>query len=67
MVDFEGVFYIGGAVLYAARVPERFTHVEDDEHTLLNNPLSGTSRHFWSFTSNLHVMVVIAAFVIGKD
>lgn len=62
----EGVFYIGGAVLYAARVPERFTHVEDDEHTLLNNPLSGTFDIFGHSHQIFHVMVVIAAFCHWK-
>lgn len=55
----EGVFYILGAVLYALRIPERFTHKEHDGQPLLDKPgpfdLVGHSHQIF------HVFVVIAA------
>lgn len=58
----EGFFYISGAALYAARVPERFTHIEEDEVSLLNNPISGMFD-IWGHSHQIfHVFVVIAAF-----
>lgn len=62
----EGVFYITGAVLYAMRVPERFTHVEQDEASLLNNPLAGRFD-IWGHSHQIfHVFVVIAAYCHWK-
>lgn len=62
----EGFFYIFGAVLYAARIPERFTHVEEDEVSLLNNPLTGRFD-IWGHSHQIfHVFVVIAAFCHWK-
>ncbi|KAK6454043.1 hemolysin-III related-domain-containing protein [Scheffersomyces xylosifermentans] len=62
----EAAFYIGGAVLYAMRIPERFTHKEVDEseegHSLLTNPTAGTFDIFGHSHQIFHVMVVIAAF-----
>lgn len=37
----EGFSYIFGAVIYALRVPERWTHIEEDKATLEENPKSG--------------------------
>jgi adiponectin receptor len=58
----EGVFYIGGAVLYAARFPERLTHVDEDEQTLLENPTVGKFDIIGHSHQIFHVLVVVAAF-----
>lgn len=58
----EGVSYISGAVLYAMRVPERFTHVEEDETSLLDKPLSGRFDIFGHSHQIFHVMVLVGAF-----
>lgn len=58
----EGIFYISGAVLYAIRVPERFTHVEEDETSLLLGPHVG-KFDIWGHSHQIfHVFVVIAAY-----
>ncbi|EMG47761.1 hypothetical protein G210_1787 [Candida maltosa Xu316] len=62
----EGVFYILGAVLYAARVPERFSHIDEDEQSLLENPQSGKFDIFGHSHQIFHIMVVIAAFCHWK-
>lgn len=54
----EGVFYITGAVLYAARFPERLTHKDENE-----------VGHFdiWGHSHQIfHVLVVIAAWCHWK-
>ncbi|EGV63254.1 hypothetical protein CANTEDRAFT_106689 [Yamadazyma tenuis ATCC 10573] len=62
----EGVLYISGAVLYAMRVPERFSHVEQDQASLLNNPMVG-KFDIWGHSHQIfHVLVVIAAFCHWK-
>lgn len=58
----EGVFYILGAVLYAARFPERLTHIEEDEHLLLLNPQAGKFDIIGHSHQIFHVFVVIAAY-----
>ncbi|CAH6721543.1 ADIPOR-like receptor Izh2p [[Candida] jaroonii] len=59
----EGVFYIFGAVLYAMRVPERFTHIEDD--ALLGQTVG--KFDIWGHSHQIfHVFVVIAAFCHWK-
>lgn len=58
----EGALYIGGAVLYAMRIPERFTHVDEDEQTLLNKPHVGRFDIFGHSHQLFHIMVVIAAY-----
>lgn len=58
----EGFFYISGAVLYAMRVPERFTHVDVDHQTLLQKPVVGTFDIFGHSHQIFHFFVVIAAF-----
>ncbi|ODV80938.1 HlyIII-domain-containing protein [Suhomyces tanzawaensis NRRL Y-17324] len=62
----EGFFYIFGAVLYAARIPERFSHTEEDEQSLLNNPSAGRWDIFGASHQIFHVMVVIAAYCHWK-
>ncbi|KAI5954805.1 hypothetical protein KGF57_003829 [Candida theae] len=59
----EGVFYISGAVLYAARFPERLTYVEEaDEHSSLLDPKTG-KFDIWGHSHQIfHVFVVIAAY-----
>lgn len=61
----EGFFYILGACLYAARIPERFTHVEDNcvgqnRYAKGMFDLVGHSHQIF------HIMVVIAAFCHWK-
>ncbi|CUM65796.1 uncharacterized protein PRCAT00003444001 [Priceomyces carsonii] len=58
----EGFLYILGAVLYAMRVPERFTHLETDETSLLNNSRSAKFDIFGHSHQIFHVMVVLAAY-----
>lgn len=68
----EGVFYIFGAVLYAMRIPERFTHVEEklqaeqdereENHGLFEKKLAGTFDIFGHSHQIFHVMVVVAAY-----
>ncbi|KAK6463302.1 putative hemolysis-ralated integral membrane protein [Scheffersomyces coipomensis] len=58
----EGVFYISGAVLYAMRVPERFTHIEQDETSLLENAAVGKFDIVGHSHQIFHVFVVIAAY-----
>ncbi|KAG2735067.1 hypothetical protein G9P44_001281 [Scheffersomyces stipitis] len=60
----EGLFYIGGAVLYALRVPERFTHTEEHEtfHLVSGEPLPGRFDLIGHSHQIFHIMVVIAAF-----
>ncbi|KAK6198803.1 Izh2 protein [Scheffersomyces amazonensis] len=58
----EGIFYIAGAVLYAMRVPERFTHVDEDATSLLNGPQAGRFDLIGHSHQIFHVFVVIAAF-----
>lgn len=58
----EGISYISGAVLYAMRVPERFTHVDEDETSLLDKPLSGKFDIFGHSHQIFHVMVLVGAF-----
>ncbi|KAI5955830.1 hypothetical protein KGF54_001332 [Candida jiufengensis] len=62
----EGFFYILGAVLYAMRFPESMTHIEEDEQSLLDNPLSGKFDIFGHSHQIFHVFVVIAAFCHWK-
>lgn len=62
----EGFFYILGAVLYAMRVPERFTHLDQDETSLLQKPHIG-KFDIWGHSHQIfHVFVVIAAFCHWK-
>jgi len=58
----EGVFYIFGAVLYALRIPERFTHIEQDESTMKRTPAVGMFDIFGHAHQIFHVFVVIAAY-----
>lgn len=58
----EGVFYISGAVMYAARFPERLTHKDEDEQSLLNNPTPGKFDIFGHSHQIFHCLVVVAAF-----
>ncbi|CAI5757920.1 unnamed protein product [Candida verbasci] len=58
----EGVFYISGALLYAMRVPERFTHIDESEEELLNDPKAGMFDIFGHSHQIFHVFVVIAAY-----
>ncbi|RLV84847.1 ADIPOR-like receptor IZH1 [Meyerozyma sp. JA9] len=58
----EGFFYIFGAVMYAMRVPERFTHVEVDEETYKKSPTAGKLDIVGNSHQILHVCVVIAAY-----
>ncbi|KAI5966288.1 uncharacterized protein KGF55_000597 [Candida pseudojiufengensis] len=62
----EGFFYILGAVLYAIRFPERTTHVEEDEQSLLDNPVAGKFDIFGHSHQIFHIFVVIAAFCHWK-
>ncbi|CAN3375425.1 hypothetical protein DIURU_002380 [Diutina rugosa] len=55
----EGAFYIAGALLYAGRIPERFTHT-DDPHVKGKFDIWGHSHQIF------HVMVVIAAWCHWK-
>lgn len=55
----EGVFYITGAVLYAMRVPERFTH-KDHQHHIGTFDIWGHSHQIF------HVFVVVAAYCHWK-
>jgi len=57
----EGIFYIVGAVLYALRIPERFSHIDEDQQSLLSKPLAGKYDIFGHAHQIFHVMVVIAA------
>lgn len=58
----EGAFYIGGALLYAMRVPERFTHRHQTEEQLATLPSAG-KFDIWGHSHQIfHVMVVIAAY-----
>lgn len=63
----EGVFYIVGAVLYALRIPERFSHVEQDQQSLLSKPLPGKYDIFGHAHQIFHFMVVIAAWCHWKS
>lgn len=60
-VILEGFFYILGAVLYAARFPERLFHTEDT-HDLTNRPISGKFDIFGNSHQIFHVLVVVAAY-----
>lgn len=62
----EGISYISGAVLYAMRVPERFTHKDEDQTSLLRNPSSGKFDIFGHSHQIFHIMVVIGAFCHWK-
>lgn len=57
----EGLFYIVGACLYAARIPERFTHVNDTCDNKAGHQY-GTFDIFGHAHQIFHVMVVIAAY-----
>lgn len=58
----EGLFYIGGAALYAMRIPERFSHVHQDQQSLLRKPATGRFDIFGHSHQIFHVMVVIASY-----
>lgn len=58
----EGLFYIGGAALYAMRVPERFFHHEEENDSLLRKTAKGPFDIFGHSHQIFHVMVVIAAY-----
>lgn len=58
----EGTFYIGGAFLYAMRIPERFTYVDQDHQSLLAKPMVGRFDIFGNSHQIFHVMVVIASY-----
>lgn len=58
----EGISYIGGALLYAMRIPERFTHDEETERSLLGKPIPGKFDLIGHSHQIFHVMVVVAAF-----
>ncbi|RCK55903.1 ADIPOR-like receptor IZH1 [Candida viswanathii] len=62
----EGVGYISGALLYAARIPERFTHKHQEDHELEDNPQSGIFDIFGHSHQIFHVMVVLSAFCHWK-
>lgn len=62
----EGFFYIFGAVMYAARFPERLTHQDEDEQSLLNNPKPGKFDIFGHSHQIFHCLVVVAAFCHWK-
>ncbi|RLV94385.1 ADIPOR-like receptor IZH2 [Spathaspora sp. JA1] len=47
----EGVFYIFGAILYAGRIPERFTHKEEEDY--LKDPQPGRFDIFGGSKSGL--------------
>lgn len=53
---FEGIFYITGAVLYAARFPERLVYKEDEDHVAGLFDLVGASHQIF------HILVVVAAY-----
>lgn len=61
----EGFFYILGACLYAARVPERFTYVNDAATKELK-PTIGKFDLIGHSHQIFHVMVVIAAYCHWK-
>lgn len=54
----EGILYILGAVLYAARFPERLTHVESED----TYGVAGLFDHFGHSHQIFHFAVVIAAY-----
>lgn len=54
----EGTFYILGACLYAARFPERLTHIETEEPT----SIKGKFDIFGHSHQIFHVFVVVAAY-----
>lgn len=58
----EGAFYIGGALLYAMRIPERFTYVDQDHQSLLAKPTVGRFDIFGNSHQIFHCMVVIASY-----
>lgn len=62
----EGIGYIFGAVLYAARIPERFTYKHQEDHELETNPHSGMFDIFGHSHQIFHVMVVLSAFCHWK-
>lgn len=58
----EGALYIFGALMYAMRVPERFTHVEMEEETYKKNPTAGMLDIVGHSHQIMHVCVVFAAY-----
>lgn len=62
----EGALYITGAVMYAARFPERLTHQDEDEQSLLNGAKPGKFDIFGHSHQIFHCLVVVAAFCHWK-